>query len=182
MKKKLLLIIIIVFIFSGCNKENNNSTSTLFDEISTDGMYLYSTENLFENFQYIYLAEIYGTGIFTYACTKDNPAEANLFYCDTENNSINMLTYATDKSFPILSLSATNEGVLWILESDLEEEYKISIFTENEALLFEHDIIKDSMPFKIIVDETNEKIYIHSLDLQDDSEYIYMCLTLTVSN
>jgi len=174
MKRIIVSFFLIIFIFGGCNKQNNNVTTSI-DKIPKDGMFLYSVDHIFENLKNIYLAEIHEEGFYTYASLKDHPEEIKLYFCNIKNNSIDELTYEKDKNASILSISAANDEVLWILEyNNAENTYKINILEGNSSTLFEHKKIKDSSPFKIIADCKNKYLYIHSINLQDNSEYIYV--------
>lgn len=73
--KKLLPVILSFAIFlsclSGCSN-GKNTTSILAKDISLDDMHLYSAEQFFESFQYIYLTESYNDGFYAYASMKKN--------------------------------------------------------------------------------------------------------------
>lgn len=182
-KNKCILFFLALSLFlSGCGKEKSDGTPVIsLKEMSMDEAYLCSTENLFEDFQSIYLAEPEGQGFYTYAATKDEPAEAELYYCNVSNGSVERLGYEPDEGHSVLSMSTAGDGALWLAEyvqtqrdGIPQEGYQINILSDNTVTPFTHEEITGSMPFELIAAVSAGKIYIRSIDNLDSSEYIFV--------
>lgn len=99
-----------------------------------------------------------------------------LYYCDLSDGSINKLSYETNNETPLLSISSTSDGALWVMEyvGTEQDGYRINIFSDNEITSYEHKEISDSSPINLIVDDENGKVYIHSSNYRDKMDYIYV--------
>lgn len=182
--KKLILVILSFAIFSSCLSgcgDVKNTMSVLAEDIALDNMHLYSSTQLFESFQYIFLAELYGNGFYAYGSMKESPQKANLYYCDLSHESLDKLSYETNEETPIISISLASDKDLWIMEyvktdqdGIKQDSYKINIFSDNKITQFEHKKISGSGPIKLIVDDKNGKVYIHSTNGREKIDYIYV--------
>lgn len=175
----LIFAMLLAGCLSGCNKKGDSSISV--EEIPLEDLHLYSSVNLFEGFQYIYLAEPYENGFYAYASKREEPEKAGLYYCDLANESAKELTYEASDSRPIMSMSSVKNGELWLVEYNQtnidgihQEEYQINVCSNNTMTLFEHEKITNSFPVEIIVDDSNGKIYILSTNDKENSAYIYV--------
>lgn len=59
----------------------------------------------------------------------------NLYYCDLGDESINKLSDETNNETPLMSISSTSDGALWVMEYVKTEQggikqdsYRINIF------------------------------------------------------
>lgn len=180
MKRFIIIILMFVMSMTGCQQEQE-IPSVSADEISREGLHIYSSEEIFEGFQYIYLAEPYKDGFYAYASMKEEPLTPNLYYCDLKKENINKLNYDANNEKPLQSLSAASDGDLWVVEHTStirdgvkKEGYAINILSDGEVKSFEHDEITGSFIINLIVDDTHGRIYIHSTDSREKKDYVFV--------
>ena len=176
----ILSLVIILSCLSGCH-DGKNDTSILAQDISLDDMHLYSATQLFDSFQYIFLTEPHDEGFYAYASMKEDPEKVSLYYCNLSDETINKVSYETNNETPLKSISSASNGALWVMEYVKTEQdgvrqdgYRINIFSDNKVTPFKHDEISGSSPIKLIVDDENGKVYIHSSNEREHSDYIYV--------
>ena len=187
MKKTYIIYVMLMLVFtisaSGCadSGQTESRAAISADEISMENLHTYTSQDLFDSVQFISLAESYDNGIYIYGSMTDDPYTGSVYYCDIEENTISRVDYDTDETTYLSAMEVASNGDLWLAkyiepESDgaVQEGYRIDIVSNdsNAVTVFEHDDVPQYLPTELILNETDNKIYLYGIG--GESEYIYV--------
>jgi len=182
------LLIIMLSLFSGCYKDNNNIKTNDTEEVINIGPRpvfdipeQVRPEALFSDLRSLfYKVAPYGTGLYIYSATIDNPEERIFYFCDVTDGSINPTNFVIPEDFQVWCYIALSENSLLVGGApatyddnnellSVEETFRIYHLTENktELLIQGEENTTLSGLTEMAVDTNRGHIYLNILNSTD---------------